>query len=162
NRLGIALPVILGGAALTRRYVEHDLRAIYKGPLWYAKDAFEGLALAREVCEKAKEPALVAAAAAGGSGVEADAPHLAPMTPPPRVFSVRERPVPVDDGHEHAVALKEVAIPDAPFFGTRVVEGISLQAILPFLNERLLFQFQWGFKRGNKSEAQWLAEIDQH
>jgi 5-methyltetrahydrofolate--homocysteine methyltransferase len=162
NRLGIALPVILGGAALTRRYVEHDLRAIYKGPLWYAKDAFEGLALAREVCEKAKEPALVAAAAAVGSGVEADAPHLAPMTTAPRVFSLRERPVPVDDGHEHAAALKEVAVPDAPFFGTRVVDGISLQAILPFLNERLLFQFQWGFKRGNKSEAQWNAEIDRH
>ena len=43
NRRGVDTPVILGGAALTRKYVEHDLRKVYDGALWYAQDAFEGL-----------------------------------------------------------------------------------------------------------------------
>ncbi|MEI8198411.1 MAG: dihydropteroate synthase, partial [Phycisphaerae bacterium] len=50
NRLEITIPVVLGGAALTRKYVEQDLRAIYKGPLFYGKDAFEGLKVMDHVC----------------------------------------------------------------------------------------------------------------
>ena len=48
NALGLAeIPVLLGGAALTRRYVERDLREIYEGRLFYGRDAFEGLSHAR-------------------------------------------------------------------------------------------------------------------
>src|SRR5207248_11481473 len=43
NEREIKVPVVLGGAALTRRYVEDDLKAIYKGNLFYARDAFAGL-----------------------------------------------------------------------------------------------------------------------
>ena len=45
NRLGITVPVILGGAALTRQYAESHLRRIYKGPLYYGRDALEGLSV---------------------------------------------------------------------------------------------------------------------
>jgi 5-methyltetrahydrofolate--homocysteine methyltransferase len=176
NRLGITLPVILGGAALTRHYVEHDLRAIYKGPLWYARDAFEGLAISADVCDPAKreaiaaakardaEVAVLAASAAAASVAAANRAEEATIAPSdaPRVFSIRERPVPVDERRDAHTELLEHAVPDVPFTGTRVVEGISLQAILPFLNERLLFQFQWGFKRGTRSETEWNAEIDAH
>jgi 5-methyltetrahydrofolate--homocysteine methyltransferase len=177
NRLGITLPVILGGAALTRHYVEHDLRAVYKGPLWYARDAFEGLSISADVCDPAKreaiagakaraaEVAVLAASAAAAAAVAAsDRAEEATIAPSdaPRVFSIRERPVPVDERRDAHTELLEHAVPDVPFTGTRVVEGISLQAILPFLNERLLFQFQWGFKRGTRSETEWNAEIDAH
>jgi 5-methyltetrahydrofolate--homocysteine methyltransferase len=177
NRLGVALPVILGGAALTRQYVEHDLRRIYHGPLSYARDAFEGLDLVGRICTAtaarratparaavaAAETAPVEAATNGGAAGEvaaAEAPSAAAERP--RAFSIRERPVPRDESHEPAVKLAEVAVPDAPFFGTRVIEKVAVQAILPFLNERLLFQFHWGFRRGTKSEAQWQAEVEEH
>jgi 5-methyltetrahydrofolate--homocysteine methyltransferase len=49
---GITIPVVLGGAALTKRYVEDDLRAVYKGTVSYANDAFDGLRFMEEVVSK--------------------------------------------------------------------------------------------------------------
>src|SRR5262249_24572503 len=118
NRLGITLPVILGGAALTRHYVEHDLRAIYKGPLWYARDAFEGLSISAEVCDPAKraaregakareaDAAVAATVAAVAAADRAEAATVAPSDAP-RVFSIRERPVPVDEHRDHGSTLLE-------------------------------------------------------
>jgi 5-methyltetrahydrofolate--homocysteine methyltransferase len=80
----------------------------------------------------------------------------------PRAFSIRERPVPRDESHQPPAELAKVPVPDAPFFGTRVLDHVPLKSIVPFLNEQLLFQFQWGFRRGNKSAAQWQAEVDLH
>jgi 5-methyltetrahydrofolate--homocysteine methyltransferase len=54
NERGLTPPVILGGAALTRKYVEEDLRAIYKGPLYYGEDAFEGLRIMDEIVARKK------------------------------------------------------------------------------------------------------------
>jgi len=184
NRLGIDLPVILGGAALTRGYVERDLRSIYKGPLSYARDAFEGLDLAGRICGGAKEKAKAASASAKAGATATATAKVAEETrrdeqlearvaaeatgasvaaaEMPRVFSLRERPVPHDEAHEPPAALPKVAVPDAPFFGTRVVDKIPLQSLVPLINERLLFQFQWGFKRGQRSEKEWLAQIDEH
>ncbi len=177
NRLGITLPVILGGAALTRGYVERDLRAIYKGPLSYARDAFEGLELAGRIC--ASEPVsaqastaaatALASGAAGaedarqdaGAAAEAASAGLAPVELP-RTFSLRERPIVHDEALAPPVVLDVVPVPDVPFFGTRVVEKISLQSLVPLMNERLLFQFQWGFKRGAHSEAEWKAQLEEH
>ncbi|MBL8843474.1 MAG: methionine synthase [Planctomycetes bacterium] len=192
NRLGIALPVVLGGAALTRSYVERDLRAIYKGPLHYARDAFEGLDLAGKICgaanaasaaEQAAPPhgaalhgAAAASAASGATAsgatrederrdataaAEAASAGLAPVELP-RTFSLRERPISWDESQVPPAALATVAVPDVPFFGTRVVEKIPLQSLVPLLNERLLFQFQWGFKRGAHSEAEWKAQMEEH
>ncbi|MSR45460.1 MAG: methionine synthase [Planctomycetes bacterium] len=184
NRLGITLPVVLGGAALTRSYVERDLRAIYKGPVSYARDAFEGLALAAKICGAAKAKLEVAtvnqatgAAADAGSSVsddvrrdeqlearvatEATVANVAPAELQ-RVFSLRERPVPHDEAFQAPAALPVVPVPDVPFFGTRVIEKIPLQSLVPLINERLLFQFQWGFKRGTRSEAQWKADLEEH
>jgi 5-methyltetrahydrofolate--homocysteine methyltransferase len=184
NRLGVTLPVVLGGAALTRQYVEKDLRAVYRGPLHYARDAFEGLALAAKICAKAAEPAVAAKASAAlepaavGTatidGASVDSAEVAAArdearegaglaeSDRPRAFSMRERPVPRDDAHVPQVELAKVAVPDVPFFGTRVIDSVPLQSLVPLVNERLLFQFQWGFKRGNRSEAEWKAMVDEH
>ena len=181
NRLGVKLPVVLGGAALTRAYVERDLRAIYKGPLSYARDAFEGLDIAGRICGGAK-PAEVAKAGAGVGAAnattaadatrrdlqlearvegEAERARVAPGELP-RVFSLRERPVPHDEAHAAPAELPIVPVPDVPFFGTRVIEKIPLQSLVPLINERLLFQFQWGFKRGQRSEKEWLTQLEEH
>jgi len=70
NEHGITAPVILGGAALTRRYVEDDLRPRYKGPLHYARDAFDGLRLMGEIAELVSGAVATTAAAEPGVPVE--------------------------------------------------------------------------------------------
>jgi len=172
NRLGVATPVILGGAALTRQYVEKDLRALYRGPLSYARDAFDGLEIVGRLCAEPRRAvaapaaaALVAAPAAAGLPAAAAAPdgdELLSGEERQRAFSIRERPVPRDEAHVPAPQLAAVAVPDAPYFGTRVLDKVPLQSIVPFLNERLLFQFQWGFRRGTRSEAQWQEQVEAH
>ena len=189
NRAASRVPVILGGAALTRAYVEQDLRArLSTARSTTRNDAFEGLSIVGRICEQARRgvPVAARAAAAGASAgattsVLEPAPAAAPVlddqhgrderelaaagvadSERPRAFSIRERPVPRDEAHEPATTLASVAVPDAPFFGTRVLEDVPLKSIVPFVNERLLFQFQWGFRRGTKSEAQWQALVDEH
>src|SRR5262249_31933206 len=74
NEQGIDAPVILGGAALTRRYVEDDLRGVYHGSVFYAKDAFEGLRLMAEIAEgRAPKTTFGAVVASATATVEASA-----------------------------------------------------------------------------------------
>ncbi|HSW44641.1 MAG TPA: methionine synthase [Phycisphaerae bacterium] len=145
NERGMAPPVILGGAALTRRYVEHDLRPLYHGELHYAKDAFAGLDLMRRICDRTSgELVSVGAAAAAervpaGPAVEA----IPPASPPVGVGESESIETPPA---RSAVAI-DVPIPEPPFWGRRVIEDIPLRAVLPFINETMLFQVQWQFRR---------------
>jgi 5-methyltetrahydrofolate--homocysteine methyltransferase len=162
NRRGVSTPVILGGAALTRKYVEHDLRKVYDGALWYAQDAFEGLETmenvvngaekpaVREFKEKkkaaAREPVAVGAAAASvGGAIEGAVPAATNGRPAPEVEPSHAAPdIPRDIDH-----------PAAPFFGARIVEEINLQSVFPYINETTLFQFQWGYRRKNTPRAEY-------
>jgi 5-methyltetrahydrofolate--homocysteine methyltransferase len=167
NRRGISTPVILGGAALTRAYVEDDCRRIYDGALYYAKDAFEGLdvvgrlmtgeARPEPVAKKAKtrdERAMhagqVVAAVAAAAGVVAG--------------SANGRPAPA--GVEAEVARadipRDIVYPSAPFLGPRVIDAVNLQSVLPFINETTLFHFQWGYRKKGKSTAEHKAFLDSH
>ncbi len=126
-------PVILGGAALTRAYVEEDLRRVYNGQLFYAQDAFEGLKLMGDI--------------AAGTTVVAD---LDDSAMPRRVSSHR---LPDSDpelyrftGEKSDVAT-DIEIPRPPFFGCKSVADISPDEIYPYINEIALFRGQWGFKR---------------
>ncbi len=136
NERGLKIPVILGGAALTRPYVEHDLRGLYEGPVAYAKDAFEGLSLMKRlaagesIVEAARQPATVKRQAA------AEAP------------SAREIP------HRSSVATDN-PIPTPPFWGSRVVERINLQSILGYINEVMLFQVQWQYKKQGRGSVEY-------
>jgi 5-methyltetrahydrofolate--homocysteine methyltransferase len=176
NRRGVRVPVVLGGAALTRRYVEHDLRKVYEGPLYYAKDAFEGLAVMERVLSGEEKPEprafqkdsdvpavlseaeipvkTVACAAAGSSkalsgGFEAQ--------------SSAARPAPeVAEPHFTSDALpRDITYPTAPFLGARLVESIPLQSIFAYINEITLFQFQWGYRRKGKPQKDYAKLIDE-
>ncbi|MBM3991164.1 MAG: methionine synthase [Planctomycetes bacterium] len=171
NRRGVRVPVVLGGAALTRRYVEHDLRKVYDGALYYAKDAFEGLAVMERVVALEAKPAVRAfendgdqpleqaipvksaacAAASVGRAVAAAAPALA------------ERPAPrVAKPQLAADALpRGITYPTAPFLGARLVESIPLQSIFAYINEITLFQFQWGYRRKGKPQKDYAKLIDE-
>jgi len=165
NRRGISTPVILGGAALTRAYVEGDCRETYEGPLYYARDAFEGLEVMEKVVRGAEAPparkkksgktagdrARLATAAAVASAAEALGTSLPEGRPVP---DVEELDIAVSD------LDRDITYPTAPFLGRRRVDGIPLQQILPYVNETALFHFQWGYRRRGKTLAEHEAFLD--
>jgi 5-methyltetrahydrofolate--homocysteine methyltransferase len=160
NERGLSsIPVILGGAALTRTYVERDLRSEYKGRLFYGKDAFEGLhtmdrlmelkrdgtddpdfGRALEGREGARPRAARAAAAATATGP--DAGSSSNPDRPTRAPSV--------------AADNALFVP--PFLGTRIERGIPLDDIAAYLNETSLFRAQWGY-RPDKTRQETDAEF---
>ncbi len=141
NRQGLHhLPIILGGAALTRRYVEDDLRALYKGRVFYASDAFDGLQLMEELCNPATVKKLTRVYDDEGSEMRDDARSRVKRDPSSLIpHPSSERPI-----------ARDVDIPTPPFFGTRVADDIPLECVFNYLNEIALFRGQWQFKRGDK------------
>ncbi|MFI9604709.1 methionine synthase [Streptomyces sp. NPDC052043] len=129
RKLAADFPVILGGAALTRAYVEQDLHEIYEGEVRYARDAFEGLRLM---------DALIAVKR-GVPG--ATLPELKQRRASQRELVLDE---PQDVGRSD-VALDN-PVPEPPFWGTRVIKGIQLKEYASWLDEGALFKGQWGLK----------------
>jgi 5-methyltetrahydrofolate--homocysteine methyltransferase len=146
NRQDLAAryPVILGGAALTRAYVEEDLREVYQGEVRYARDAFEGLHLM---------DALVS--------VKRGVPGA--TLPPLRTRRVPKRDTPGLEVPADAPARSDVAagvpVPAAPFLGTRVVKGIPLKEYAAWLDEDALFKGQWGLKASRAADGPGYAEL---
>jgi len=141
NARGLArIPVLLGGAALTRTYVERDLRQVYEGRLFYGKDAFEGLRTMDRLVElqKSGEDDPDFGRALGGRNL------------PPRKS---QQPVP---GGDRPARSPEVATDNPvfvpPFLGSRVAKGIALDDISSYLNLTALFRNQWGY-RPEKGES---------
>ena len=128
-------PVILGGAALTRAFVEQDLADMYPGTVRYAKDAFEGLELMdRLMAIKRGEP---------GAAL-------------PELRKRRTKVTRVDESDEVDTKRSDVSsensIPTPPFWGSRVVKGIALADYASMVDERALFVGQWGLKGGKNFE----------
>lgn len=130
-------PVILGGAALTRTYVERDLRSQYKGRLFYGKDAFEGLRTMDRLMELSRS--------------EQDDPEFgrAPggraAVPPRRQSRPTEQGAAERPGRAPSVDAGN-PVPVPPFIGSRVERGIPLNEIAKYLNETSLFRNQWGYR----------------
>ncbi|GAA2373661.1 methionine synthase [Streptomyces sp. XM4011] len=148
NQRGMAAdyPVILGGAALTRAYVEQDLHEIYQGEVRYARDAFEGLRLM---------DALIAVKR-GVPG--ATLPELKKR----RVAARPAAALPEEDGGEpvaRSATATDVPLPTAPFMGTRVIKGIPLKDYAAWLDEDALFKGQWGLKGSRGAEGPDYEEL---
>lgn len=159
---GLNPPVILGGAALTRKYVEQDLRPEYEGALYYAKDAFAGLRLMESiVAGGATRPA--SAAREVGASIQADAVGAASVT---TAMDWQRRAV-LDDvaAERHGVTppvsniSREEPIPQPPFWGSRVIERIDPRAALAYLNENMLFQVQWGYRKNRRTPQEFERYI---
>jgi len=161
NERGLAPAVILGGAALTRRYVEQDLTALYRGRLFYGEDAFGGLhIMARLMSDKR----LLATGSRGAAGLVGSR------------RAVKE-PVPSRNGTAeveattccptHARALPQRSptlrpapdVPAAPFWGSKIVTDIHMADLFPYLNERTLFSTQWQFRRNNVRPADYERQM---
>ncbi|MBN1418171.1 MAG: methionine synthase [Planctomycetes bacterium] len=155
ERRGLRAPVLLGGAALTRRYVEEDLRRIYGGSVFYGKDAFEGLAIMRSFgpdgtrIEK-ETPASGSAPQAVDRGAVSDERALLIGR-----GAVRRAP----QGARSSVR-RDIPIPRVPFLGERVIDALPLEEIYPLINQVALFRGRWGYRRGamDRDEYERLIE----
>lgn len=140
RKLAADYPVILGGAALTRAYVEQDLHEIYEGEVRYARDAFEGLRLM---------DALIA--------VKRGVPGASLPALKQRRVAKRDTPVlQVDEAEEpggRSDTSTDNPVPTPPFWGTRVVKGIPLKDYASWLDEGALFKGQWGLKQARAGGA---------
>jgi len=158
QRAGLDLPVLLGGAALTRNYVEDECVASYTpeggapGRVAYARDAFDGLTLMDKVAQGNFDDYL-AAIQKRREGKSSRKTERMPDAAETRGFApvdpavVKVRRARVNDGLTPMVP---------PFWGSRVVEAAP-NAVLPFLNERSLYQFQWGFRKQGRSLEEFIA-----
>ncbi len=136
-------PIVLGGAALTRAFVEQDLANQFPGEVRYARDAFEGLRLMDAIM----------AVKRGEEGA------ALPALRERRVKTVaRQEEDTVIDTRRSDVAI-DIDIPTVPFFGSRIVKGIPLADYVGMLDERALFMGQWGLK-GARGEYEAMAESE--
>ena len=147
------IPVMLGGAALTRNYVEGDCAAAYDcGRVVYARDAFDGLAMMDRIMTGGFDD-YVAERRAAFEGKPKNGKRVLG-----RAANADQRPV---DAEEIRIRREELAdgvgVPEPPFWGPRVVERVALDALVPFLNERMLYQFQWGYRKNGRSLDEYMS-----
>ncbi|MGW4353097.1 methionine synthase [Nocardia sp. NPDC004582] len=161
NSRGVAeqFPVLLGGAALTRAYVENDLTAVYDGEVHYARDAFEGLRLMDEIMTVkrggALDPDSPEAAEARAKAAERKARHERSQ----RIARERKAAeVPVEVPARSDVAA-DLPVPTPPFWGSRIVKGLSVNEYSGLLDERALFLGQWGLRGQRGGEGPSYEEL---
>jgi 5-methyltetrahydrofolate--homocysteine methyltransferase len=176
NERGITVPVVLGGAALTRKYVEDDLRSVYNGALFYARDAFSGLHTMDELTggtmrESLPAQAASATVAASGNGNGSSAADEAEdLVGEDAKLGIHKQALPRavakvagDTTHTKRSDINPGApIPRAPFYGSRVVDEIPLDDVFAFVNETALFKGQWQFKQGRKSAEEYQKLVAEH
>jgi 5-methyltetrahydrofolate--homocysteine methyltransferase len=143
--LGKRWPVLLGGAALTRTYVEDDLASLFDGEVRYARDAFEGLAL--------MEPLVAISRGADPTTV-----GLPPLKKRIHARTTIEVTEPEDMPARSDIATDN-PVPTPPFWGTRIVRGVALADYAAFLDERATFMGQWGLKPGRGDDGASYEEL---
>ncbi|QYO65716.1 vitamin B12 dependent-methionine synthase activation domain-containing protein [Leptolyngbya sp. 7M] len=178
NERGVNVPVILGGAALNRRYVDSDLIPLYKGKLFYARDAFDGLHAMDELTQKedtTTQTTVIGVAAGAQTEISS-------------VMSVADESVSYSDAEdlvgEDAKLGQEAArvssrssgdtthttrsdvpvldnVPKAPFYGSKIVEITDLTKVFAFINETALFKGQWQFKQGRKTPEEYKQILEE-
>ena len=151
NAKGVNVPVLLGGAALTRDYAEDELASLYEGPLLYCKDAFDGLHV-------------MDAIAAG---------HTQAIVTEQRQRADKRKRLRAESQQKYGDILKGAGAADAPqvakdnpvplppFWGRRIVTDIPVAQLFPYINLDALFGGQWGFKRRGVSETDFERLLDE-
>ncbi len=131
------IPVICGGAALTRKYVEDDLRREYSSAVFYANDAFDGLHIMEDLISPngAKEARLLE-----GRTVKEYVKMIHAEEEGP-AFSERSK-----------VVQDAPSVPVAPFYGVRVKKDWDLREVFPYINETALFKNQWQLKTASQED----------
>jgi 5-methyltetrahydrofolate--homocysteine methyltransferase len=171
NERQLSIPVILGGAALTRRYVEQDLRSIYRGKVLYANDAFDGLRYMEQIAAGTvdyppaalpadDEEVLTGAEAKISMAEREDARYAA--SPAPAGAGARSvaqadlsAPSLPAGGVQRSAVRTDLPVPSPPFWGVRVIEDIPLAQVFAYINEVALIRGQWQVRKGKLTEDQY-------
>jgi 5-methyltetrahydrofolate--homocysteine methyltransferase len=170
NERGITLPVILGGAALTRRYVEQDLRSVYGGKVLYANDAFDGLKYMAQIAAGTLPPpqgGLTLPVKGGEAGTDGEEEMLT-GTEAKIALAEKENalngPVVTAAGVAGPVRSRvrtDVPIPVPPFLGSKVVDPVPLERVFPFVNDVALIRGQWQVRKGKMADDLYRAMLQE-
>ncbi|ARF76221.1 methionine synthase [Kitasatospora albolonga] len=147
RKMAADYPVILGGAALTRAYVEQDLHEIYDGEVRYARDAFEGLRL--------MDALIAVKRGVPGATLPALKQRRVPQRTTDPLLHLTE---PEDPAGRSDVSTTN-PVPEPPFWGTRVIKGIPLKEYASWLDEGALFKGQWGLKQARTGDGPTYEEL---
>ncbi|HEU4768336.1 MAG TPA: methionine synthase, partial [Pyrinomonadaceae bacterium] len=161
NERGVKVPVVLGGAALTRRYVEDDLKSLYQGRLFYARDAFDGLhTMDLLVGESNGEEAEQGRSGEGAAVEEEDVEDLVGEDAKLGVSKrAKSRPSGDTTHTTRSNVDPNVPVPKPPFYGTRIIDDIHPEDMFAYVNETALFKGQWQFKQGKMPPEQYRALV---
>ncbi|MBM4176053.1 MAG: hypothetical protein FJ213_07760 [Ignavibacteria bacterium] len=147
NEQNLTIPVVLGGAALTRRFVENNLSKIYNGHVHYAADAFDGLRFMKKV--KAGEfSSNINQTEISSQDVEEQQDSLVGSD---AKISLYEK----TNTNRQSNITRLDSLPKPPFWGTKLALDIQLDEIFPYINETALFRGQWQYKKKNKTDEEY-------
>lgn len=153
NEHELKIPIVLGGAALTRRYVENDLSKIYNGHVSYAANAFDGLRFMEKMksgefteTKKSKVPLIKEDEAQQETLVGSDA----------KISLYEKENVKITN---KITRLESFPLP--PFWGVKIVTDIQLDEIFPYINQTALFRGQWQYRKKNKSDEEYQIILDE-
>ncbi|MDQ1297544.1 MAG: 5-methyltetrahydrofolate--homocysteine methyltransferase [Campylobacterota bacterium] len=146
--MGITTPVLLGGAALTRSFVDDFCRPLYKGPIFYCRDAFDGVIAMGRIEKYNENPEVGLDVRLGGDMIERETKEVKEVIIPP--FSELKMP------------SREVKIPTPPFWGRRVLrkEQLDFDMVCAWINKRSLFKMHWSYKRAGMEATAYKKLIE--
>jgi len=130
---GLKAPILLGGAALTKKFVAESCVPGYTSPVVYCADAFAGLKAVRDF-EDGKLEATT--------------------------YDARVTPQAMKPGLKSLDVQTDNPVPAVPFLGAREVVDIDPALLFPYINEQALFRGRWGYRRGKMSAEEYKALVD--
>ncbi len=165
TREGYSIPVLLGGAALTRAYVEEDCVDAYgPGRVAYAQDAFDGLELMNKVVDgkfdehleeikkrKHNRPSNARAKQRWSQNEQAGQQLIGKELRPVEAEALKLK---------RQELAKQAEVPVPPFWGARIIESVPVKALIPYLNEQMLFTFHWGFKKAGRTLEEYWQYVE--
>ncbi len=153
NEQNLTIPVVLGGAALTRRFVENDLSKIYNGEVSYAADAFDGLRFMKKV-KTGEISSKINSTEITSRDVEHQQDSL--VGSDAKISLYKNKSVIYQSGVSR---LK--SFPKPPFWGAKLVSDIQLDDIFPYINQTALFRGQWQYKKKNKTDEEYNLILEE-
>jgi len=147
--MGIDIPVLLGGAALTKSFVDDFCRPIYKGPIFYCRDAFDGVVAMSRIEKHKLNPDTPLDTKLAGDNIK---------TPKPK--KKKEVVIPP---YKQIKMPKKVNIPTPPFWGRRVLQkdSIDLETVFEWVNKKSVIKMHWGYKRGKMDPVEYKKMLEQ-
>lgn len=155
NERNMKIPVVLGGAALTRRYVEQDLKKVYKGYVEYAEDAFDGLKFMEKIKSKNIEELIIETRKASTELNEDEIMDTLVGSDAKIAFFDEDKAF-----QKSNVSILD-EIPEPPFWGVRIVEDIPLDEVFKYVNEVALFRGQWQFRKRKLSDEEYNKLVEE-